>query len=311
METLNDSTIENFAAAVRAELADLPKREVAELTDGLEADLQDRLAEEGSAFAPGSPAKYAADLREAAGVAPKNVSRKYFSVAAFNKGFTEWSTRTSFGRAIYDFTVSLRPVWWVSRAVVAYIIAETLSRSNFSLWFLPLLILISIQWGRKQWLTQKFFTAILLPLNLLAMVLLVPTSYIVQDKVMMFDALQNWAASAPDPTGLRLNGVAVTEIKAYDRNHNEVTGLTFQDSSGDIILPSESTPGAIRVPVETGRTIAELQQDLTAAGINNVEFNRLDNGLDDEVRVVSTTPAAGAWIDPTSTLLVKLATPKY
>ena len=44
MQALTDNTIKDFAAAVRAELADLPKREVQELTDGLEADLHDRLA---------------------------------------------------------------------------------------------------------------------------------------------------------------------------------------------------------------------------------------------------------------------------
>ncbi len=309
METLNDSTIANFAAAVRAELADLPKREIQELTDGLEADLHDRLMEEGEAFDLGSAAAYATELREAAGVSPRSQTRKYFSVAAFNEGFIEWATRTAFGRAIYDFTVSLRPVWWVTRAVVAYIIAETLSRSHFSLWALPVLILISVQWGRKQWLTQKFFTAILLPLNLLAMVLMVPTYAIISDKVGAYYSMENTLVNLPSFDGLRLNGVAITEIKAFDNHDTEVTGLTFQDATGNLILPSEATPGAIKVPDLRGMPISEVALALTNMGINNVEFNRVDNGLDSEVVVQQTTPGAGFWINPNNTLLVTVGKP--
>jgi hypothetical protein len=309
METLNDSTIVNFAAAVRAELADLPKREIEELTDGLESDLHDRLAEEGAAFELGSPVKYATELREAAGVAPRIQNRKYFSSAALNEGFKEWATRTAFGRSLYDFTVALRPVWWVSRAVIAYVIAETLSRSHFSIWILPVLVLISVQWGRKQWLTQKFFTAILLPLNLLAWVLIIPTYSIVADKVQTYYSMESILGNLPSIDGLRLNGVSVTEIKAVDKSGTEVSGLTFQDGSGNQLLPSEGTPGAIQVPDLRGMPLSEVPLALTNLGINNVEFNRLDDGLDTEVFVQQTQPGAGYWIDPTSTLLVTVGKP--
>jgi hypothetical protein len=309
METLNDSTIANFAAAVRAELADLPKREIAELTDGLEVGLQDRLNEEGADFEPGSPATYAQELREAAGVAPKALSRKHFSVAALNEGFTEWMTRTAFGRTIFDFTVSLRPVWWVLRAIVAYIITDTLSRSHFSLWFLPLLVLISVQWGRKQWLTQKFFTAILLPLNLLAIFLSVPSYFIIADKVQSYYSMESFLGELPAIDGLRLNGVPVTDIRSFDKSGAEVTGLTFQDETGNALLSSEGTPGAMQVPDLRGMPISEVPLALTNMGINNVEFNRIDNGLDSEVVVQKTAPGAGYWIDPKSTLTVTVGKP--
>jgi hypothetical protein len=304
MQALTDNTIKDFAAAVRAELADLPKREIQDLTDGLEADLQDRFSEEGPGFDLGSAAEYAAELREAAGVAPKNTKRPYFSMEALNEGFTEWITHSGFGRAIYDFLFAVRPVWWVLRAGIAYLMIELLTRSAASLWLLPVLMLISVQWGRKKWLTQKFFTAILLPLNVLALVLSVPTASIINSKVDEYYAMQSALGNQPSIDGLRLQGSSVTEIKAYDETGTEVTGLTFKDEKGNQLLPSELTPGAIKVPDVTGLSIAELQQVLTDAGINNVDFNRLDNGLDSEVHVVSTMPAAGAWMLSTDVLTV-------
>ena len=311
MQALTDNTIKDFAAAVRAELADLPKREIQELTDGLEADLQDRLSEEGESFDPGSAADYAAELREAAGISPRNAIRRYFSVAAFNEGFTEWANRTAFGRAIYNFVVSLRPVWWVLRAGVAFLIADTVSRDHFSIWFLPLFVLISIQWGRKKWLTQKFFTAILLPLNLLAVVLCIPSYYTISDKVDAYYSMESTMGNLPSTDGLRFNGVMVNEIKAFDKDKKEVTGLTFQDGTGNLILPSADTPGAVKTPDITEMGIADLEKALIDAGINNVDFIRLDNGLDSEVVVQKTEPAAGYWFDPKSTLTVTVGKPSF
>lgn len=78
MDTLNDSTIKDFAKAVRAELGDLPRSIVEELTSELEASLAERKLDEGDSFNPGSPITYAAELREAAGVQPKSKNMKIF-----------------------------------------------------------------------------------------------------------------------------------------------------------------------------------------------------------------------------------------
>src|SRR5690349_14631482 len=65
--------ITDFVAAVRAWLDDLSTDEVTELTGGLEADLTDALAEAGSTPSDlyGDPAKYASELRAAAGLPPR------------------------------------------------------------------------------------------------------------------------------------------------------------------------------------------------------------------------------------------------
>lgn len=305
MSALTEINVQSFAKAVREELADLPKSEVAALTEGLEADLQERLTEEGDSFDPGSPSTYAAELREAAGVAPKELKRTYFSVAAFNKAFADWANSTAFGAAIFDFAASLRPVWWVLRAGVAYLMVDVMSDFRvLPLWLLPILVLISVQWGRKKWLNTKFFAAILAPLNLLALILLIPSASIVSSRIDEYYTLQNVVGSLPSTDGLRLNGISITEIKAFDKDGAEVEGLTFKDPDGNQLLPSETTPGAIQVPDLTGLSISDLQNRLAEVGIFNVDFNRLDNGLDTEVQAIRTEPAAGAWLDPTSTLTV-------
>jgi uncharacterized membrane protein len=65
--TLALPVITEFAAAVRSALSDLGPDEADDLTDGLEADLTDRLAD-GDATELGDPAAYAEELRAAAGL---------------------------------------------------------------------------------------------------------------------------------------------------------------------------------------------------------------------------------------------------
>ncbi|MEY4019510.1 MAG: hypothetical protein RLZZ590_810, partial [Actinomycetota bacterium] len=120
MPTQNN--IAAFAEAIRAELSDLPKREIQELTDGLEADLTERFAEEGTEFPLESASVYAADLREAAGVGPRTEKRKAFSAKALIENVEAWFRRTAFGSSVLEFGISVRPVWWVLRAFVAWAI---------------------------------------------------------------------------------------------------------------------------------------------------------------------------------------------
>jgi hypothetical protein len=305
MKTTTDLSIEKFAIAVRAELSDLTRREIEELTDGLEAELAERLAEEGSSFELGSPISYASELRDAAGVAPR---AEGFSFSSLSAWFVAWVNRNAFRMAVYDFAFSLRPAWWVIRATVAFIILTTLSMNQISIWILLAFALVSVQWGRKKWLTQKFFSAILIPLNLVAVILVVPTVSIVSSRIDEYYSLQGFVGSLKSNDGLRLQGVEVNEIKAFDATGTEVLGLTFEDANGNQLLPSGTTSGAIKVPDITGLSIQDLEAVLTDAGINNVDFIRLGNALDSEAQVVSTDPAPGYWIDPASTLKVTVGT---
>jgi len=302
MQALTDNTIKDFAAAVRAELADLPKREVQELTDGLEADLHDRLSEEGESFDPGSAATYAAELREAAGVAPKLAKRKEFSSAALVQSTEDWFRKTAFGTALLEFGVSVRPVWWVLRVVVMFVILEAF---RLPLWLFPVAAFLSIMWGRGTWFNSGFFKAILLPLNLIAILMIIPAAdsaaRTIDQYIANTDLVQSGAYA--NRAGLQLNGEQVLEIKAFDATGTEVIGLTYQDQNGNPLFEVQAEP--IEVPDISGMTIPEFQAALTAVGIENVEINYLDDAEPvGDVVVLRTEPAIGSWIDPKSTLLV-------
>jgi len=113
--TLDYEQVTAFAKAVRRELTDLGPDTLDDLTDGLEADLADKLAD-GEPL--GDPAAYAAELRAAAGVEPRGRKRRgvdFDSIArtAFHETrdeFRGFVSRHSWAAALVAFLVSLRPL---------------------------------------------------------------------------------------------------------------------------------------------------------------------------------------------------------
>ena len=302
MTSLADINIQAFAEAVRAELADLPKREIQDLTDGLEADLAEKLSEEGVDFANVSAADYAAELRAAAGVAPKTPRRKAFSSKALIQNTEDWFRKTALGTGILEFGISIRPVWWVLRVVVMFVI---LGAFRLPIWLFPVAVFLRVMWGRAVWFNNKFFKSILLPLNLFAILMIIPA---VDSAARTFDQyIANTdlvqSTDYANRAGLQLNGEQVLEVKAFDSSGNEVLGLTYQDQNGNPLFEVQADP--IEVPDISGMTIPEFQAALTAVGIENVEINYLDETEPvGEVVVLRTEPAIGSWLDPKSTLLV-------
>jgi len=87
---MNDTTVGSLGVAddvaayvreVRSELVDLPAEDVDDLTAGMEADLSELAAEAGGdLFARlGSPSRYAAELRSAAGMPERSAGRGRWS----------------------------------------------------------------------------------------------------------------------------------------------------------------------------------------------------------------------------------------
>ncbi|MBO9705942.1 MAG: hypothetical protein J7474_10595, partial [Arthrobacter sp.] len=135
------AAIADYAAAVRRELGDLPKHDVDELTEGLDADLLEQFRESGTAPLE-SPQSYAEELRTAAGFAPAAASD------TSSGGFRAWWQRTKtrlvqtlgswpMARPVWRFLVQLRPVWWVLRAWIVYRVIMILWGSGESYYFLP------------------------------------------------------------------------------------------------------------------------------------------------------------------------------
>jgi hypothetical protein len=308
MTSLTDINIKAFAEAVRAELADLPKREIQELTDGLEADLAEKVAEEGVDFTAGAAAEYATELREAAGVAPKPSKRVTFSAENFLQKTEDLVARTAIGRALLEFGIAVRPVWWVLRAIIAQLITSIWI--DIPIWFLPIAIFISVQWGRKKWFTNKFFAFLLLPLNLLAILLVIPAYSYVDFKVQEFNSNQEWINTTPLMDGLRYEGNEVTKIKAYS-GEMEVFDLQFTDQNGNPLpgwLANNGNP--VEIPDVAGLSLGEANQMLSDAGVGGTDIVYEGESEDANAIVLRTEPAAGMWADPNSTVTIYMGAAK-
>jgi len=301
-----DTRGKEFAAAVRSELSDLSKTEIQELTDGLEADLDDRLAEEGSAFDPGSPVDYAAELRAAAGFSEKAGLRKFFTGIGFTPRLVAWFRKRKSTSVILDFGISIQPFWWVLRAYVAFWLISSLVGGDIYAWprdavsYLTLIVLVvlSIQLGRKIWLVGKFWQAVLVPLNIFAIALSPMVLGSIANNIAYAESLESYSEVLSNQVdGLRYFGEEVTGIKAFNANGVEVYNLNFTDQSGSE-LPGQLSvnAGPIEVPDLTGMSLNEANRNLDQAGFFGADVIWLDDTTGAAAVVVRTEPQAGALI---------------
>lgn len=309
MTTISDSTIKDFAKAVRSELNDLPKSVIEELTSELETSLEERRLDEGDSFNPGSPITYAAELRDAAGVPPKSNTAKNFSSKQFIAGLEQWFRRTPVTEAILEFGISIRPLWWITRAFLAWgILSDFYPNSVASVALLMLLIFLSVQWGRKKWFTNKFFRASLLPLNLVAIIALLPGSVLLSNTLNSIQnteqMMQQWSAN----DGLEYNGSAVTKLRAIDSNGIEVTGLSFENQDGtpiEIGVPL-SELSQYQVPDIAGLSLFDAQRLLDEANVPAVDYVYLNNVNEQEAYVLSVDPPANSTVTSRDVVTITL-----
>ena len=115
-----------YLEAVREELDDLPEEERTDLLEDLGLHLAEVSAERGADDPPltsllGPPARYAAELRAAAGLPPRNAgARDQKSVIARLRGlaavqFARKCLRHPTALHVRNFIPQLRPAWWVLR----------------------------------------------------------------------------------------------------------------------------------------------------------------------------------------------------
>ena len=161
--THHDTGITEFVDAVRARLADLPAEEIDDLTEGLEADLTDLVAERGGG-ALGDPDTYTRELRTAAGLEPvMRIARSRRSAGtaiddALDAAHDGWDRAMGGlpGRPM-EFAESLRPAWWVLRALAAVLVVGLplgINAYGFGIlgWVaIAVAIVVSVQIGRKRW----------------------------------------------------------------------------------------------------------------------------------------------------------------
>jgi hypothetical protein len=245
-----------FAAAVRSHLDDLPADDVDELVDGLEADLSDQAAEADDAFEIPDAASYAAELRAAAGlgerVAPAPKTRRALVSRWRGARASVVSTLRSYalGAWVLDTLLALRPVWWVLRAAVLYLVlvpflgisrplGNDMVDRVIALWsgpapalLLAALLVVSIQWGRGLWLPTRWMRGLKVGVSIIAVLaspLLLVTVGDARDAV--FSARVGYQGPSYTP-GLAVDGERVRNVFAYDAAGNALPQVQLFDQSG-------------------------------------------------------------------------------
>jgi hypothetical protein len=242
--------IAKFAAAVREALADLPEEERDELTDGLEADLSESLAEDLRRTLP-DPIAYAAELRAAAGLPAR--ARKRGTLAGLGQASQDTiaDIRIAIRRnpalgAALDFVTTLRPLWWVVRAWVATWLLAAFFGMERGYWFdgawwivLVAFVVVSVQWGRGRWLA-KGVPALIIIGNVIAVLALLPLRAAADDGGGNGDGSfdRGYSAGADSVlndrvvSGLSFNGEPVDNVYAYDADGKPLHDVQLFDVHG-------------------------------------------------------------------------------
>lgn len=255
MSTTIPTEISTFAARVRAQLADLPGDELEELTEGLEADLAEAYAEDLARELP-DPVAYAAELRAAAGLPPKEDRHSGLAgvLVSLRQGVSEtWRDvtlalrRNPVGRGVLDFVSVLQPVWWVTRAWLATWLVSAFfgwesgfAPTTLGTWILlAAFVTVSVQWGRGLWGAPRIGPLLVLG-NVVAAVALLPVVAIAQSwESATYDAAYvDQGFTEPDLTGLQQDGEAVTNIFAYDALGRPLRDVQLFTSEGDPLRTS-------------------------------------------------------------------------
>ncbi|MFI7588698.1 hypothetical protein ACIB24_16635 [Spongisporangium articulatum] len=235
--------IADFVAAVEHELDDLPRDDVAELTGGLEADLIEAWAAEGTTPTQrfGSPQAYAAELRSAAGLSERGRRAPRFdpNLRRMSAHLRDAVRSMPGGEAILRTADDLQPAWWVVRALLL-LVFPSLVLGFSTLTPVPFLALLlggaflavwSLRWrGAGQAVAPV--RGILLAWNVAALVgvLLLPSA--VSSYYLMQNLQSDVYTDGEGATGLYLDGAPVSNVFAYDEDGKPLMRVRLYDQAG-------------------------------------------------------------------------------
>ncbi|MET3960459.1 hypothetical protein ABIE44_000393 [Marmoricola sp. OAE513] len=278
-----------FVASVRAQLADLEPEELLEITDGLEADLTDLVAEQGTG-ALGDPVAYAAELRQAAGLAPqvRRPRGRVALLALLDRGFAEVTSRKDAALAglpgdASGLLASLQPIWWAVRGYVA-VQSALLWSGGWALTPVPddsidgglitlAVMLVSVQLGRKRlpvlrdWAGNALFRIAVIALNVVAAVMIpVVANGFEHRDAQTFESgysrgiNESGASYVSDESGaqagLYADGRWVSNIFPYDAAGHPLVGVQLYDQSGkaiETLAANECVYDADQMPIDSTR----------------------------------------------------------
>lgn len=265
--TTIDARIRGYAQAVRLHLADLGPDVVDELTDGLEADLADAVADRSAGIADadgdaptldlaavfGTASDYAAELRSAAGLPEAGDPARARGLQARARRLrTEWLrvceplTSSATWARLRDFALSLRPAGWVARGWILAALLDAavrddgwhslVPRHEVALFWYLVAVVISVQWGRGKWMPWRWVKVLTLVATVAAFLGILP----------MADATTSMmrAARQPSPAaqlgvgshGVIVDGERVQNIFPFDAEGRPLENVQLFDERGRPIL---------------------------------------------------------------------------
>lgn len=253
-----------YAHAVRRHLGGLSTDQVDDLTDGLEADLADALADRPGGgddllalFGP--PKEYATELRTAAGFgeAPATRRRRSEAVRARLVALRERVLRPLRAQLWWPgaagLAAELAPAWWVLRGYVLYRAVAGVLESHTTLlpyalagWLLLVAALAaSVQWGRGRWAGRRGLRVLAATAQAVAVVALIPVGYYLSQSI-DGDGGMYAVYESPDE-GVYVDGVPAKNLFVYDADGLPVPGALVYDQDGK--------------PVSVGEGVYQFQGD--------------------------------------------------
>lgn len=253
--TTTTAEITAFAAAVRAHLDDLPEDDIADLTEGLEADLLEQAQDGDARQSLDDPRGYADELRASAGLpahgsgtAPRSEPPLWRSAVARAKSRLDAIRSTRIGSASVDILLAIRPAWWVFSGWVIYQFVAAIFTGtsqilppHFGLFLVMLAsIVLSVQWGRGRWLPNTFVRVVRRIVLVAILCATIPLLVWIANETSPQSGDYSFGEAQPAAvyggSGLMLDGAPVTNIFGFDAQGEKVEGLRLFDQNGDPLV---------------------------------------------------------------------------
>lgn len=252
--------VRDFVGRVRQHLADLDAEEQQELTAGLEADLADLVAERGTEVL-GDPARYARELRVAAGHSPEMGPRpggrgvRQAVMDAIDNTHASWDRLLdSLPGDLRGFLTAIQPVWWVLRAGVAWMVAQDLRGPHVVLddgpWLvvLAVFVIVSVQLGRRSWGVDRLLTAsvlarlLLVGLNVFAVTMAVGAAdrlawHVAEQRAWQFGTDEGGTGMGTESNVVVYEGRQACVLEVRDARGRAIPNAYVWDLTGDRPLP--------------------------------------------------------------------------
>lgn len=233
--TLERPDVAAYLDAVRSRLADLP----AEERDDLVADVEASLLESGETPVL-SPEEFAAELREAAGLAPEAAPAAQASLLESLRSWLSSERAATWGRTARE----LAPIWWLARAYVFVVLLDAVGGLSFELTVVTLVAAaaFSVWLGLRGRRERSSRPRLVLAANVALALALLPVAVHSLDQLSPRLYAGPVAVAQPQP-GLAVDGIPIQNIYPYSRDGKPLFDvLLYSDYGLPLDLPDQGDP---------------------------------------------------------------------